>query len=137
MQTYDHYVARYAAAWPAAAEVAGGDAFVADARGRWRITPAGSAGGPTASPAIGLRVPGPNVFFPSAASIPPVNIMSAEPPAQAVGDHRRDACARPAPAQRKAAAPAPSSAGRDRSGGYQPERAARGASSPGAVIHSP
>src|SRR3954447_17714920 len=77
-QRYDLYVAHYAAGWPAAAEVS--------VAGRAPSSPPPAlASAPTAvpgaAPAVGLRVPGPDVFFPSASSIPPVNIMNAEPPA--------------------------------------------------------
>lgn len=73
---FDATVARYAVNWPT------------------RTRPLASTGGgtPTGVPA------GPNVTFPSAASIPPVSIMNAEPPQAA-------APANPPPAQ--AAAPAP------------------------------
>jgi hypothetical protein len=64
---YDLYVARYAAGWPAA------DPSIARSS-----PPPALASAPVS--AAGLKVPGPNVFFPSAASIPPVNIMNAEPP---------------------------------------------------------
>jgi hypothetical protein len=67
---YDAYVARYAANWPAAAE---------SPMARSSSQPS-LASAPAASSATGIKVPGPNVFFPSAASIPPVNIMNAEPP---------------------------------------------------------
>jgi len=66
---YDLHVARYAAGWPAA------DPAIA------RFTPPSAiASAPPGISAAGVKVPGPNVFFPSAASIPPVNIMNAEPP---------------------------------------------------------
>lgn len=68
---FDITVARYAANWPT------------------RTRPLASGGGNTPS-----GVPaGPNVTFPSAASIPPVSIMNAEPP--------------PAPPSQAAAPPAP------------------------------
>jgi hypothetical protein len=94
---YDAYVARYAAGWPAAA-----DPPVARAS-----TPPAMAAAPAAAPSIGLRVPGPNVFFPSAASIPPVNIMNAEP--SAPGSEATGAtppAAKPPTPQRKAVLPA-------------------------------
>jgi len=73
---FDATVARYAVNWPS------------------RTRPLASSGGstPTGVPA------GPNVSFPSSASIPPVSIMNSEPPQAA-------APGTPAPAQ--AAAPAP------------------------------
>src|SRR3954447_11219149 len=101
-QRYDLYIAHYAAGWPAAAEV--------PVAGRAPSSPPPAlASAPTAvpgaAPAVGLRVPGPDVFFPSASSIPPVNIMNAEPPAAS-----ETTGATPAPTpkqtQRKAAAPA-------------------------------
>jgi hypothetical protein len=93
---YDTYVARYAATWPAAAEP--------PVAGRLPTSP-GLAAAPAPAPS-GLRVPGPNVFFPSAASIPPVNIMNAEPSAAAPDTTGTAAPAAKAPtAQRKAAAP--------------------------------
>jgi len=98
-QRYDLYVAHYAAGWPAAAEV--------PVAGRAPSSPPPAlASGPTAGapPAVGLRVPGPDVFFPSASSIPPVNIMNAEPPAASEATGTTPPAA-PKPAQRKAAAP--------------------------------
>lgn len=98
-QPYDRYVARYAAGWPAAAE-----APVA-ARSPSSPPPA-LASAPTAvpgtAPAVGLHVPGPDVFFPSASSIPPVNIMNPEPPAASETTGTTPAPA-PKQAQRKAA----------------------------------
>jgi hypothetical protein len=101
-QPYDLYVAHYAAGWPAAAEVP------VAARSPSSPPPA-LASAPTAvpgtAPAVGLRVPGPDVFFPSASSIPPVNIMNAEPPttSETTGTAPVPAPQQP---QRKAAAPA-------------------------------
>jgi hypothetical protein len=94
---YDLLVARYAAAWPAAAEP--------PVAARSSPPPA-LAAAPAAAGGLGLRVPGPNVFFPSAASIPPVNIMNAEPsaPAAEATGSTPPAAKAPAP-QRKAAAP--------------------------------
>src|SRR5947209_16862370 len=74
---FDMTVARYAVNWPT------------------RTRPLASSGGtPTGVPA------GPNVTFPSAASIPPVSIMNSEPPQAA-------APASPPPAQTAAPAPEP------------------------------
>jgi hypothetical protein len=67
---FDITVARYAVSWPT------------------RTRPLASSGGATGVPA------GPNVTFPSAASIPPVSIMNAEPPG-------------PPPPPSQATAPAP------------------------------
>jgi hypothetical protein len=69
---YDLYVARYALGWPAA------DPSIARSS-----PPPALASAPPPVSAAGIKVPGPNVFFPSAASIPPVNIMNAEPAAPA------------------------------------------------------
>jgi hypothetical protein len=75
--TYDLYVARHSAAWPAPGPAA--------------TTPPVAAipGMPGAQPALAgtstLVPPGtprPDLFFPSSDSIPPVNIMTAEPAAQ-------------------------------------------------------
>jgi hypothetical protein len=101
-QPYDLYVAHYAAGWPAPAEV--------PVAGRAPSSPPPAlASAPTAipgaAPAVGLRVPGPDVFFPSASSIPPVNIMNAEPPAASEATGTTPAPA-PKQAQRKAPAPA-------------------------------
>ena len=62
-RSYDLYVARHAAAWPAGAK-----SPVA------AVTGAGEGEAPTASAGRS------GLFFPSAASIPPVTIMNAEPP---------------------------------------------------------
>lgn len=62
-RTYDAMVERHAAAW--------------SAPGLRTSAPAAGAGGPAAPPAA--PVPNPNVNFPSAASIPPVSIMTPEP----------------------------------------------------------
>jgi hypothetical protein len=98
-QPYDLFVARYAAGWPATTEAP-------VATGTPASPPPALASAPAPAPGIGLRVPGPNVFFPSAASIPPVSIMSAEPtpahPAETTGS---TPVPKAAPAQRKAAAP--------------------------------
>ena len=94
---YDAYVARYAAGWPIAP-----DSPVARSS-----SPPALASAPPTAPASGLRVPGPNVFFPSAASIPPVNIMNAEPPASAPETTGTTTpTPKQAPAARKTAAPA-------------------------------
>ncbi len=73
--TYDLYVARYSAVWPAPAANAPPVAAI--------------PGMPGAQPALAgtstLVPPGtprPDLFFPSSESIPPVNIMTAEPAAQ-------------------------------------------------------
>ena len=61
-RTFDLYVVRYAAGWPAA------KAAVAAESAPPGVVTAG-------------RTSGDNLFFPSSASIPPVNIMTSEPPA--------------------------------------------------------
>jgi hypothetical protein len=67
-RSYDLYVERHAAAWPAAAK-----SPVVAATG----TSAGEGG--EAQPAAAPTPPRSGLFFPSAASIPPVTIMNAEP----------------------------------------------------------
>lgn len=69
-RTYESYVERYVAGWPASS-----------AHPVASTTPAGPVTASNAVPGLPLKPPGPDVFFPSAASIPPVNIMTAEPPA--------------------------------------------------------
>jgi len=105
-QTYATYVARYSAAWPAHAPgptAEGGPAAI----------PGVTATVPPATAAIAHpRLPGPDVFFPSSDSIPPVNIMTAEPAAapETTGSaaQRQPARRAPqsAPAQAKQSAPA-------------------------------
>jgi len=77
-RTYDFYVLRHAANWPAVAQ-----------------TPVASLSPPptvaalppaAAAAATGRPLPA-NYFLPSAASIPPINIMTAEPSAPAPRDH--------------------------------------------------
>src|SRR4029079_14695725 len=83
-QSYYLYVARHAAAWPqtqaqAALAQAAPTAPVASYDGKG-FNPATPSLPPTAS-AYAPRPPGPDAFFPSSDSIPPVSIMTAEPPA--------------------------------------------------------
>jgi hypothetical protein len=78
---FDVTVARYAVNWPT------------------RTRPLASSGGATGVPA------GPNVTFPSAASIPPVSIMNSEPP-QAAAPPPAPPAAASAPAQPTNTAPA-------------------------------
>jgi hypothetical protein len=92
---YALYVSGYAEGWPTPA-----GSPVARA-----TPPPALAAAPAALPG-GLRAPGPNVFFPSAASIPPVNIMNAEPPAPDVTGTAPQQAAKPTAPQRKAAVPA-------------------------------
>jgi hypothetical protein len=70
--TYDDYVTRYSAAWTGSAPTA-----AVPPSGAGGVAPPALAG--TAAVAPNARPPGPDVFFPSADSIPPVNIMTAEP----------------------------------------------------------
>lgn len=69
-RTYESYVERYAANWPASPTrpLASGAA------------PAGPVTASNAAPGLPAHPAGPDVFFPSAASIPPVSIMTSEPP---------------------------------------------------------
>jgi hypothetical protein len=95
-RTYDLYVSRYVAGWP---QTAGSPVARATA-------PGSLAAAPSAVPGANLRAPGPNVFFPSAASIPPVNIMNAEPPAPETTATTPPATAAKPPAAPRKAAPA-------------------------------
>jgi len=88
--TYDSNVMRHMAAWPS---TPGRPVAAADA-------PPAAAQPPEPAPMASTKPPS-NLFFPSAASIPPVNIMTAEPsgppqPQEAAGS----AEAKPAPARR-------------------------------------
>ena len=67
--TYESLVDRYAAAWP-----------TASARPLASTAATGSITASNNVPGLPSKPPGPDVFFPSSASIPPVNIMKAEPP---------------------------------------------------------
>ena len=70
----------------------------------------GFRGGKGVATAAGIKPPGPNVFFPSSASIPPVSIMNAEPSASAQENHAPPAAKqpprRPAPAAPQTRRPA-------------------------------
>ncbi len=93
---YDFYVMRYAAGWPAVAP-----APLANG------SPTTSYAAAPAASGLPLKPPGPNVFFPSAASIPPVNIMNAEPAAgvaETTGSAPAPAAKPPAPPRRPAQA---------------------------------
>jgi hypothetical protein len=74
-RTYEDSIARYSAAWTASGSgpTAAGPPSAVSAG----VAPPSLAG--TAAVAPNARPPGPDVFFPSADSIPPVNIMTAEP----------------------------------------------------------
>jgi hypothetical protein len=79
-QTYEFYVGRHSTAWPAAAPgPAGNGSPVAAAPGAPGTQPT-LAGTSALVPPPGT--PRPDLFFPSSDSIPPVNIMTAEPAAQ-------------------------------------------------------
>jgi hypothetical protein len=66
-QTFESQVKRHMANWPAA-----------ESR---PVATNPSSGAPSPAPVASTRTPN-NLYFPSSASIPPVNIMTAEPPAQ-------------------------------------------------------
>lgn len=98
--TYDGYVKRHMAAWSSAP---GQPVAAADA------PPAVPLAGAAPAPVAGAKPPS-NLFFPSAASIPPVNIMTAEPggppqPQDATGSTE----AKPAPARKPRQARRPAS----------------------------
>jgi hypothetical protein len=77
-RTYELFVERHSADWPTA-----GKSPVASSASP---APAAISGAPAASPgATAGAGKGADLFFPSAASIPPVNIMTAEPPAPPEG----------------------------------------------------
>ena len=93
-QVFDAQVKRHMANWPAA-------------EGR-PVAASPAPGAPAPAPVVGARTPN-NLYFPSSASIPPVNIMTAEPPAQRQHDTTGAAdTATPTPPRKpQAAAPAP------------------------------
>jgi len=97
-QTFDAQVKRHMANWPA---------------GEGRPVAANSpAAAPPQAPVAATRTPN-NLYFPSSASIPPVNIMTAEPPAQRQHDTTGAADATtPTPPRKpaQAAPPAPRAA---------------------------
>jgi hypothetical protein len=92
-QTFEAQVKRHMANWPAA----DGQPVAANS----------ASGAPAPSPVAGTRTPN-NLYFPSSASIPPVNIMTAEPPAQRQHD-TTGAAETPTPPRKpaQAAPPAP------------------------------
>jgi hypothetical protein len=129
-RTYEFYVVRHAAGWPPIAKppvattpppVAAVAPPVAAPPGAVSMAPDAVAPPPTsarASAALppaatgpGIKPPGPNVFFPSSASIPPVSIMNAEPPAQSPEGQTPAAAAKPSTPTppRRPAPPAPTS----------------------------
>ncbi|MPZ37655.1 MAG: hypothetical protein GEU95_06255 [Rhizobiales bacterium] len=77
-RTYDFYVGRYSTAWPAPGPgpTANGAPSAPQAESGAQPLPPGASA--FASPAAPTR-DGPELFFPSSDSIPPVNIMTAEP----------------------------------------------------------
>lgn len=75
-QVYDQYVSRHAASWTAPAPVEKPPAVAALPAAPAATGPAVTASGQTPVPAV---KPGEHWDFPSAASIPPVSIMGAEP----------------------------------------------------------
>jgi hypothetical protein len=72
--TYEFYVGRHSTVWPAAAP--GPTANAAPS-----AIPGLASGLPSTTSAYATppRIPGPDVFFPSSDSIPPVNILTSEP----------------------------------------------------------
>jgi hypothetical protein len=123
-RSYEFYVVRHASGWPpiAKAPVAASSPPVAAAAPPAAIAmsaPAAAAPPPTsarASAAIppsatapGIKPPGPNVFFPSSASIPAVSIMDAEPATSPQNNRAPPPAATnpPTPPRRPPAPPAP------------------------------
>jgi hypothetical protein len=92
-QTFESQVKRHMANWPAA-----------ESR---PVAANPSSAAPSPAPVASTRTPN-NLYFPSSASIPPVNIMTAEPPAQRQHD-TTGAAETPTPPRKpaQAAAPAP------------------------------
>jgi hypothetical protein len=73
-RAYDFYVTRHSGVWP-------GSAPGPTARAAPAALPATEPGiTPAVSAFAAPRPPGPDVFFPTSNSIPPINIMNAEPP---------------------------------------------------------
>lgn len=106
---FEARVTSYSASWPAAAArpVARNNAPAAAAS----LPSAATASNPPAvptppAPGTAARVPN-NLYFPSASSIPPVNIMTAEPSAPQRPHDTTGATEGPAPAARKPSAGAP------------------------------
>jgi hypothetical protein len=96
-RTYESHVEHYAAGWPAA----GPAPVAATSTPEASLTSASNGRLP-------LKPPGPDVFFPSADSIPPVSIMNAEPPAAPPAPHHTTTGSTtpvPKPAARKPAPP--------------------------------
>jgi hypothetical protein len=112
-RSYDLYVARHATAWPAGAKPLSPVAAAAPGADGEAQPPAAS------TPRAGL-------FFPSAASIPPVNIMNAEPalPPETTGSTPSPAGSTPSPAPKQTPTPArrPAAGAAASSGSAQPAR---------------
>jgi hypothetical protein len=110
-RTYDFYVVRHAGGWPAIANPA-----MAAASPPQTVAAPG-ANPPGVAPTVAARTPANGLFFPSASSIPPVNIMNAEAPQQAAPEPAaKPAAARKStpptqqakrPAQKRAPPPTP------------------------------
>jgi hypothetical protein len=96
-RTYEFYVARHSAIWPAPAP--GPTAGAAPSALPPRIPGLPAAASAFAAPngPAGPR-PGPGLFFPSADSIPPVNIMTSEPEPETTGSAPARTPRRPAQA---------------------------------------
>jgi hypothetical protein len=80
--TYDQYVARYAAAWPAPGAPPAGGAPTAALPGMSGQPALASGASSLVAPGAAPGTARPELFFPSSESIPPVNIMTAEPAGQ-------------------------------------------------------
>jgi hypothetical protein len=93
-RTYDFYIVRHAGGWPAIANPA-----MAGASPPQVIAVPGAA-----VPTVAARTPPGALYFPSASSIPPVNIMNAEPAAPSSGAAADPAVKPPTPPRRPAAA---------------------------------
>jgi len=101
-QVFDQYVARHIPEWRTSAE-----APTAPAVSTAPATPEASVA--TSAPAPGHVPLSDKYDFPSAASIPPVSIMNAEPPLPAAADKGGDAATKPAGADQTDAPPTPRS----------------------------
>jgi hypothetical protein len=104
-QVYDQYVSRYVAAWSEPSTPVEKPAAVSALPAVPAPLAAVTASGQTAIPAV---KPGEHWDFPSAASIPAVSIMGAEPPLPKGADAQAQAQAKPAAPAINAKAPAPS-----------------------------
>ena len=107
-RTYDFYVGRHSAAWPASPPGPSAQAPPGPAAG---TIPGMTPGLPPGAAAFAAprSAPGPDVFFPTPDSIPPVNIMTAEPANEpaSTGTARTPARRPPQSLQPAAAAPQP------------------------------